>query len=262
MASQPIKIIFVDIDWTILDHHLHDWDYPSLDGLKIAQKNGILVYLCTARPYDSIVHTGIFSIFNPDGVICTNGGVAFIKDELLFANIIPSDIVREIEKISHRHRLVLELATDKERYFTSKPNTWVKKYFSSYSETVPTIIRYHNDDVTSILLFAPEKHDEKLMKEYPPQIRYVRFDDYGVDLCYHQNDKGSAIKRVLKHLNIPAEQSMSFGDDHGDIPMFLSTGISVAMGNGKPKAKESATFCTSDIGEHGVYQALKKYHLI
>ena len=126
MASQPNKIIFVDIDWTILDHRLHDWDHPSLEGLKKAQKNGVLVYLCTARPYDSIVHTGIFSIFSPDGVICTNGGVAFIKDELLFANVIPSDIVKEIEKISHRHRLVLELATDKERYFTSKPNTWVK----------------------------------------------------------------------------------------------------------------------------------------
>ena len=40
-------------------------------------------------------------------------------------------------------------------------------------------------------------------------------------ISYHQNDKGLAIKKVLKHLNIPAEQAMSFGDDHGDIPMFF-----------------------------------------
>ena len=29
------KIIFVDIDWTILDHHKHDWDYESIDVLKM-----------------------------------------------------------------------------------------------------------------------------------------------------------------------------------------------------------------------------------
>ena len=63
------KIIFVDIDWTILDHDLHDWHYLSIDALKEAQKKGILVYLNTARPYDSIVHTGLFNIFKPDGIV-------------------------------------------------------------------------------------------------------------------------------------------------------------------------------------------------
>ncbi|HNX15937.1 MAG TPA: HAD family hydrolase [Bacilli bacterium] len=262
MILSSIKILFVDIDWTILDHHLHDWDYQSIDGLKKAQKNGLLIYLCTARPYDSIVHTGIFSLISPDGIICTNGGVAFIKDKLFFANVIPPELVREIEKISNRHHLVLELATDKKRYFTNKTNIWVNKYFSAYAETIPPVLRYQDEDVTSILLFAPEKYDEKLIKEYPSQMRYFRFDDYGVDICYHQNNKGLAIKKVLDYLHIRPEESMSFGDDHGDIPMFESTGISVAMGNGKPQVKESATFCTSDIGEHGVYLALEKYHLI
>ena len=80
-----IKIIFVDIDWTILNHKIHDWDYESLDALKEAQRNGKRVFLCTARPYDSVVHTGILDLLTPDGIICTNGGVAFVKDKVLFS---------------------------------------------------------------------------------------------------------------------------------------------------------------------------------
>lgn len=261
MQNTEIKIIFVDIDWTILDHHLHDWDYPSIEALKKAQKAGLLVYLCTARPYDSIVHTGLFDLLNPDGVICTNGGVAFIGDQLLFANVIPSSIVREIEKISSRHHLVLELATDKQRYFTLKSNCWVKKYFSVYAETIPLIRRYDDENVTSILLFAPEKYDEVLPHEYPSEIRYCRFDNYGVDLCFHSNNKG-AVKRVLEALHLKKNNALSFGDDDGDIPMFLETGLSIAMGNGKDKAKQAADEVTLDIGEHGVAHALVKHHLI
>ena len=262
MVVPSIKILFVDIDWTILDHHLHDWDYQSLEALKRAQKRGILVYLCTARPYDSIVHTGLLSIFTPNGIICTNGGVVFLGKDLLFANVIPLDIVREIEKISNRHHLVIELATDKNRYFSAPTNCWVKKYFASYAETIPSIRSYANDNVTSILLFAPEKYDQKLIKEYPDEIRYFRFDTYGVDLCYHQNNKGSAIKRVLEALHISKEEAMSFGDDDGDIPMFEATGLSVAVGNAKEQVKKKATFLSAPISDHGVLFALQYYHLI
>lgn len=262
MASPSIKILFVDIDWTILDHHLHDWDYQSLEALKKAQNKGILLYLCTARPYDSIVHTGLFHVLSPDGVICTNGGVAFVGDKLLYANVIPSLIVKQIEKISNKHHLVLELATDKGRYFTKKSNVYVKNYFSVYAETIPSIQSYQDENVTSILLFAPEKYDEKLITEYPSDIRYCRFDTFGVDLCYHSNNKGLGVRRVLEALHLDKAEAMSFGDDDGDIPMFLETGLSIALGNGKESAKKAASEVCETIGEHGVSQSLKKHHLI
>ena len=110
---KKIKIIFVDIDWTILNHKIHDWDHESLDALKEVQRKGIRVYLCTARPYDSIVHTGIFDIFTPDGIIATNGGVAFVKDEVIFSNEIPENVVKTVENVANRHDLVVEMSTDR-----------------------------------------------------------------------------------------------------------------------------------------------------
>ena len=197
-----IKIIFVDIDWTILNHKIHDWDYESIDALKAAQENGVFVYLCTARPYDSIVHTGILELITPDGIIATNGGVAFVKDEVLFSNEIPEEIVKTTENVANRHNLVVEMSTDRGRYFTAPANIWVDEYFKSYAETIPPVIKDQSGNVSAMLLFAPEFMDEELIRELPPEIRYFRFDLYGVDLCYYQNDKGKAISEILKHLHI------------------------------------------------------------
>ncbi len=252
------KIAFIDIDWTILDHDIHDWDYESLDVLKSLQKAGLLVYLCTARPYDSIVHTGLLNIFHPDGIICTNGGVAFVGDELLFANIIPEEIVREIERISNKHHLVLELSTNKERYFTAKANTYVHRYFSVYNETIPVIKKYANKEVSAILLFAPEKYDEILKKEFPKEMTLFRFDTCGVDVGLYRNTKGGAIDRVLKHLNIDKEESIGAGDSFDDISMFKSVGVSICMGNGTEEAKKEASIISEPISQHGLGKALNK----
>lgn len=259
---KKIKIIFVDIDWTILDHKIHDWDHESLDALRMSQTKGIKVYLCTARPYDSIVHTGILDIFTPDGIIATNGGVAFVKDEVIFSNEIPENIVKSVENIANRHDLVVEMSTDRGRYFTADKNKWVDAYFHSYAETVPPVIVNQSHNVSAMLLFAPQEMDEELIKELPPEIRYFRFDLYGVDLCYYENSKGAAIKRVLKHLRINKKYAMGIGDDYGDIPMFEEVGTSIAVGNGREEVKQKATYVADTIHEHGVAKIFKELGLI
>ncbi|MBO4856354.1 MAG: HAD family phosphatase [Bacilli bacterium] len=253
-----LKIFFIDIDWTILDHNKHDWDYESIKALKEAQKAGILVYLNTARPYDSIVHTGIFDVFKPDGVVCTNGGVVFCGDKLLYANVIPEDMVRQVEKVANKHHLVLELASTKERYFTAKANTYVHKYFSVFVEVIPDIRKYQNKDISQILLFAPEKYDEVLAKEFPKEVKLFRFDTHGVDVGYFNNEKGTAVKKVLKHLNISKDEAVSAGDSFDDVSMFNETGISIAMGNGTDFAKEHASIIAPPIGEHGLAKIIKQ----
>lgn len=252
------KIIFIDIDWTILDHNKHDWDYETIDVLKSLQSQGKLVYLCTARPYDSVAHTNLFDIFHPDGIICTNGGVVFVGDKLISANIIPEDVVRTIEKISNKHHLTLELSTNKERYFSNKVNKYVKEYFSVFAETIPDIRKYHNKEVSAILLFAPEKYDEQLIKEFPKETNYIRFDNHGVDVTYFKNNKGEGIKKVLDYLGIDKKAAIGAGDDISDIAMFKEVGLSIVLGNGKEEAKAAANIVCDDIANHGLGKTLKK----
>lgn len=256
--DKKYQIIFVDIDWTILNHHISDWDHESLSKLKELQSQGVLIYLNTARPYDSIVHTGLFDLFTPDGIVCTNGGVVFIKDKLLYSNIIPEEIVRKIEDIANKYDLVLELATNKERYFTAPANEYVHRYFSVFKEVIPPIKKYQNKEVSAILMFVPEEYDEQLQKELPKEMNYLRFDSCGVDVGYFRNTKGEAIKKVLKHLNIDKKYAIAVGDSGDDISMFKEVGLSIAMGNGAIEAKREADVVCDTIDNHGLALELIK----
>ena len=259
-----IKIIFSDIDWTILDHNTHCFDMESINALKEAQNRGVLVYFCTARPYLSLEQTGLLDLIKPDGIICTNGGVAFVNDELLFSDNIPDEMVSSIIKICNKHNAVIEYCDERGRYFNSKANSYVYKYFGVYREVVPPIKKFAHENVSALLLMVPESHDEKFLKMFPKDIDYFRFDPYGVDIRYSKNvpDKGNAVRRVLEHLKIDKENAMAFGDDHADIPMFENVGIGVALGNGKEEVKNSATYVTKSVGESGVAHAIKKYIIL
>lgn len=261
---KDIKIIFVDIDWTILNHKVHSFDMPSIEALKKAQANGVLIYIATARPYLSAEQTGLFDLITPDGVICTNGSVCFIKDELFYSENIPNDIVKDIIRVTNRHNAVLEYCDEKHRYFTRKRNSYVTKYFSVYAEVVPPVKKYENENVSALLLMVPSSYDEAMLKELPSGLDYFRFDDYGVDirLAKYNPDKGKAVKRVLEKLNINKDNAMAIGDDPADIFMFKEVGLGVTLENGKPEAKENADYITKSIDDSGVAYALKHFNII
>ena len=259
LFKNKYKIIFVDIDGTILDHSIHDWDYETINYLRELQSRGVLIYLCTARPYDSILSTGLLNFYKPDGIVATNGGVAFDGNKVIFANVIPEDIVREVERVANRHHLVLELATTTERHFTAKVNSYVEKYFTVYLETKPKIIKYDNKDVSAILMFAPEKFDEKLKQELPKEMDYLRFDAHGVDVGYHRNTKGEGIRRVLEYLNIDKKYAIGVGDSFDDITMFRACGLSLAMGNGSEETRQAADIVCDTVTNHGLKQELIKH---
>lgn len=256
------KIIFVDIDWTILNHKIHDWDYESLDALKKAQENGVLIYLCTARPYHSVTSTGIFDVFKPDGVISTNGEVGFVNDEVVYAENIPIEDVKLANEIADKYNLVMEVCTERERFFTNAPNEWVFSYLTRFSETITEVKNHTYEHVSALLLFAPEFLDEELEPILSKHFHYFRFDQCGVDLRYYNCSKGEGVVKILNYLGLKKEDAIAIGDDYGDIEMFKEVGLSIAVGNGRDEVKEKATYIAETIHEHGVKLALEDLQII
>lgn len=263
-VMKDIKILFVDIDWTILDHTDHKFCMPSIEALKKAQKKGVLVYFATARPYLSAEQTGLFDLIKPDGVICTNGSVAFINDELLYSENIPSDIIIKIIKVCNKHNACLEYCDERHRYFNRKRNKYVDAYFGIYNEICPPVKKFENENISALLLMVPPSYDERIKKELPDGLDYFRFDPYGVDIRYdkYNPDKGKGIVRVLKKLGIKKENACGIGDDYGDIPMFKEVGLSISLENGKPEVKAAADYVTKSVGEAGVKLALEHFKII
>ena len=74
--------------------------------------------------------------------------------------------------------------------------------------------------------------------------------------------KQKGIDEIIRHFGIGQEETMAFGDGHNDIDMLKLVNIGVAMGNAKDEVKEAADEVTDDIDHDGIYQALKRHHII
>ena len=247
------KAAFIDIDWTVLDHYIHDWDYDSIEAIKKIQKMGVQIIFVTARSYASVKGTGLFNLITPNGIITNNGGLTFYNDEILYKKTIPEDLVKKALEVANKNDVVLQFATLKDRHFTNEPNDYVRQYYSVYHEEWPVIRKDYVSDVTEIIAFVPNEYDEKLTKELPIELKYYRYDTYGVNVSYFTNKKGDAIIKLLNYLNIDKENTLAFGDSQDDISMFEAVGFSVAMGNSKDDlVKEKATIVTDTISNHGV----------
>lgn len=250
--KKDYKIAFIDIDWTVLDHNIHDWDYESLNALKRIQKMGVLIVFVTSRSYASVEGTGLFKFITPNGMITNNGGLTFFND-VLNKNIYPDHLVKKALEVANKHHVVLQISTLKERFLTDEANEYVRNYYAVYYEKWPLVNKDIVSNVTEIIAFIPQEYDEILINELPKELKYIRYDTYGVNIAYKDNIKGDAVIKLLKHLNIDKENALAFGDSQDDISMFEAVGFSVAMGNSKDSlVKEKATIVGETISNHGV----------
>ena len=103
---------------------------------------------------------------------------------------------------------------------------------------------------------------EQEILQQMPHCQYTRWHDLAIDIIPKKGGKQNGILEVLKSYHISLEETMAFGDGHNDIDMLKLVNIGVAMGNAKDEVKEAADEVTDDIDHDGIYQALKRHHII
>lgn len=254
------KIIFVDIDWTIFDHSFSPsrFDMDSIEALNEARSKGVLVFICTARPYHSIKQTTILDYLNVDGIICSNGGQIIYHDEIIHRTIVPTVEFVKLCELANKYGGNVEGIRIYDSFLINKNYEDLFELYKTYPGELPHLEDYQNQDVIGAGLYIKEEYDEIFKRELPNLGYYYRFHPSGVDISSEIHDKGKSVKFVLDYLKIKKEESISFGDDYQDITMFNETGFSVALDNAKEEVKKAASYITKSVTDHGVAFALKE----
>ncbi len=258
--KNDIKIIFVDIDWTIFDHSKKPskFDKSSILALRRVQKKGVVVFLCTARPYHSVEQIRILKLFKPDGIIVANGGLIIYKDEIIYEAKMNQKEFEDLCDLASSLQVNVEGIRPYSCFIIAPKDKAMENLFGTYPEQIPPVEDYHNQEVIGCTLFAYKDLDEIIRPKLPKDFYYYRYHDYGVDVASIPHIKGDAIKIVLDKLNISKNNAMAIGDDYQDISMFENVEYSVAMENGKEEVKEAAKYITKTVTKHGVKHILKE----
>jgi hydroxymethylpyrimidine pyrophosphatase-like HAD family hydrolase len=88
-----------------------------------------------------------------------------------------------------------------------------------------------------------------------------RSQPYYVDITHKDANKGAVVEFLSQHLEVPAAEIATIGDQPNDVLMFKRSGFSIAMGNASDQVKEQASVTTDTYNDEGFAKAMERFIL-
>ena len=233
MAS---KVIFLDVDGTLVDYENH-LPESAVEAIRKARANGHLVYICTGRSHAE-VPPKLWDI-GLDGMIGGNGSYVEHQGEVVMHQMLSEEDSRAIVDWLHERGLEFYLESG----------------------------NLYRNDLNKISFILKSYQDHLDSKEAFPHLKVGTWGGRGEtalfgDLGVANIDKAHAIDVLLDFLDKDKADTIAFGDAKVDIPMLDYCAIGVAMGNGGPEILAMADMITDDVEDDGLYKAFEKLGLL
>lgn len=260
------KIMFFDIDGTILTEDTHMIPDSTIKAIKEAREKGHLAFINTGRTYFNI-EKAIREI-GFDGFVCGCGTYINIDNQVIAATTLEEDICRKIIELLRKHNMDAVLEGVEDAYFDSREavSDDMKKLQEHFHTRGYGLKK--NWDYEGLLydkIFAkanPDTNINEFKKSLGDGFEYIDRGDCLYEIVPKGYSKASGIKRVLEYYQLPVENAYVFGDSSNDLPMFEYVANSIAMGKSDECITNIASFITKDIYEDGIAYGMKHFQII
>lgn len=258
------KIIFFDIDGTILSHRTHSISDSTRDAIKQAQTNGHLAYINTGRTISAI--EPLITDVGFDGFVCGCGTYISHKDTVLLQATIPHETIQMLLMDLRRYQIEAILEGSKALYFDNNTNSPRLKRLKESQEIHNFDIRSWEDPELAFDKFCIwPNHDEGMQafyKKYQPMFEFIDRGGNLYEVVPKGYSKASGIEYLIKYLGILYENTYAIGDSTNDLSMLKYAKYSIAMGNAPTEIKSLVNFVTKDVDDEGISHALKHFTII
>lgn len=255
------KIVFFDIDGTLLSHKTNTVPASALDAIRQLREQGILVFLATGRHRSHLESLPPLRGLTYDGAVSLNGGYCYDAGGRIFHNpICREDIAALLAWLESKPTPCG--FTEEDRTYVNFYNDRVHQVHAAiHTPLLPLgdLRRGLEKPVYQILLYL---YAEDLVPPCMPHTRTTRWFTGGVDIIPAEGGKALGIQKVLEHYGVSREETLAFGDGDNDQDMFDAVGFAVAMGNSVPQLLAAADYITDDVDSDGIAKALKHFGLI
>ena len=284
-----MKLIAIDLDGTLLSHKMEITE-ENLGAIREAQNQGNIVMICSGRaPEDIQQILNKYDLSIPlagsNGSVVQAYGrvlqsVSMNREDIIetaekldknkfpyriYTNsgiYIPADWSERVELAMKQKQIKVEGLSDEiYQKITEQPQkSSLINFFDHYSEL------FNKEELTIqkffvLTLNASSKTALASSLEGISTIGITSSSPLNIEVMDQHGNKGSALKKVAEHYNIPLQDTVAIGDNFNDIPMLEVAGLSVAMGNAEPQVKAVCDVVTHSNDENGVAYAIKNYVL-
>lgn len=259
------KIMFFDIDGTLLSETTHTIPESTILALNKAKKNGHLIFINTGRPFASIDEC--IKDLKPDGYVCGCGTYISYHDEILFSQTLSYKRCQEIKNLLRTTNIDAILEGKSAIYFDKNiRNERLNEIKTSFQNTPTFKVSTFDDPELSFDKFAIWFDEQSNINLFKQKIAHdfdyiTRAVDFG-EIVPKGCSKATGIQFLLEYFNMHNDDAYVFGDSFNDQAMLEYVKHAIVMGNGEPALFDLAYFVTKDIEDDGIYHALESLNLI
>lgn len=257
---ENVKIIFFDIDGTLLNPKTGFVSEKTHLVLKRLQERGIKLCIATGRAPSEIPD---FKPLKFDAYCAYNGSLCYTEGKILHSNPIAAE--DEVQVLKNAASIGRPVAVATRSGLAA--NGWDPDLADYYRlaklelTVAPDFDAACREDVYQILIGC-RKTDHAAIIADAKGIKVAVSWERAVDVIPSSSGKGTAIEKILAYFGLDASQAMAFGDSYNDLEMLKCVGIGVAMGNAAAPLKAAADDGCGDVSEDGIYQYCLEHGLI
>ncbi|WP_145468387.1 HAD family hydrolase [Staphylococcus pettenkoferi] len=280
-----VQAIFLDMDGTIL----HSDNRVSEDTTQIIRElreQGYKVFLATGRSHDEI-HYLVSEDFSVDGIISSNGTQGKVQDETIFQHGMTLAQVQDIVKLAQNNHIYYEVFPyDGQRRILTEDREWIEAMVAeeepiggvsvsewhsrkdALKDKVEWVEALRDEPYAKIYLFLKEQsqiqtfRDQLIEDQEQLNISVSNSSRFNAETMAYGVNKGTAIKEMIEHFNIPRESTLVIGDSDNDRAMFEFGHYTVAMKNARPEVQALAKDVTSLTNEEDGAARYLEEHLL
>lgn len=255
-----IKVIFFDVDGTLLSHNQKAVPESARRALKQLRASGVKVVAATGRGMKELEKLPVADL-EFDGYLTLNGALCLDeKKEKFYGDAIEGTDRDNVIAMFEQRKFPIVLV-EEDRLYMNYVTERVCKAQKEISTEIPPVGELTGRTIYQAVVYVAAD-EEQAVKDQVPWCKVTRWNQNGVDIVSGTGGKAAGIKQYLEKYGILQEETMAFGDGENDKEMLEFAHIGVAMGNASEAVQKSADYVTAHIDEDGIEKALKHFGMI
>lgn len=245
-------------------------DPQTADDIRAALKAGIQTAYCTGRGTAEMQDT-FRELPMIRYAVLTSGAVIYdrAEDRFIFRNGVGHPYIEQIVETAARYAAMPHFLTDRESIIAEADLSHMADFhmgiyqpmFQNITRQVGNMIGegMNHSTIAKINIYFRSAEDRQagyeVLLHLPLQVTLS--ENTTLELTAPGTNKGSGLKRLADHLQIPLPQTAAIGDNYNDIDMLKAAGFSAAMGNAPAEVRELCDHVTADNDHNGAGRAVR-----